>query len=193
MSIHKFRRISVLIMIGLFVGVVVIGCSSSDSDLDSTDSGTTTELQVQLDADDGRDHLDGFALNTAGYSVTPATSGPHWIGPSTPAGVPAPARWGKYDKEIPDEVLVHNLEHGGIGIHYDCDSDCPDIVAALENLIPSSPSQFVLSPYSGMPNKIAITSWRHHLYLDVMDVEKIQQFINKYKNRAPESVPGNMF
>jgi hypothetical protein len=174
---------------GVFGSVLFFGCSTSSS----TEDGVNSSGKVEIDADDGRDHLDGFATNTDGYSVTPATSGPHWIGPTTPAGVPAPARWGVYSNELPNEVLVHNLEHGGIGIHYDCDSACPEIIAALETIVPSSPSQFIVSPYSGMPSKITITSWRHHLNLDEVDIEKIQQFIDEYKDRAPESVTGNMF
>lgn len=176
-------------MIGLLGSVLFLGCTSSTPTEDGVNSGG----KVELDTDDGREHLDGFAPNTDGYSVTPATSGPHWIGPETPAGVPAPARWGIYSNELPDEVLIHNLEHGGIGIHYDCDSDCPEIVAALEKFVPSSPSQFIVSPYSEMPSRITITSWRHHLYLDEVDTEKIQQFIDEYKDRAPESVSGNLY
>ena len=48
-----------------------------------------------------------------------------------------------------------------------------------------------MSPYSGMPSKIAITSWRHLMYLDEFDSERIKEFIESYKDRAPQSIPGN--
>ncbi|MEX0761666.1 MAG: DUF3105 domain-containing protein [Dehalococcoidia bacterium] len=139
-----------------------------------------------------------------GYSIVPATSGPHWqVLPDTSAGslhpYGAPARWGFYDDVLPDEVLVHNLEHGGIGLHYDCSESCPEVVQELKDLIPSNPSapvlhsQFIVSPYPDMPAKIAITAWRKHMYLEEVDRERILEFIQAYRNRAPESVPGNMF
>ncbi|HIK88054.1 MAG TPA: DUF3105 domain-containing protein [Dehalococcoidia bacterium] len=148
---------------------------------------------IALDADDGRDHIDDNSSSGGPYSVVPATSGPHWFGSSTVAGISSPTRWGRYKAAIPDEVLIHNLEHGGIGLHYDCAEECPEIVSELNDILPSNPSQYIMSPYSGMPSKIAITAWRHHLYLDEFDAEEIRRFIDEYKDRAPESVPGNPF
>ena len=52
-------------------------------------------------------------------------------------------------------------------------------------------TQIVLSPYSGMKSKIALTSWRHVLYLDDYDEDSINEFIKAYRDRAPESWIGN--
>ena len=155
--------------------------------------GINTGGHIALDPDDGRGHIDNNTSLGGPYSVVPATSGSHWFGATTGAGTPSPARWGRYETALPDEVLIHNLEHGGIGLHYDCDEACPEIVKALDDIIPRSPSQYIMSPYRGMPSKIAITSWRHHLYLDEVDVEEIKKFIEEYKDRAPESVTQNSF
>ena len=70
-------------------------------------------------------------------------------------GVTSPAPWGKYDTQLPNEILVANLLHGGIGIHYDCsriDEEataiksggevCDLLKADLENLMPTSYYQF---------------------------------------------------
>jgi hypothetical protein len=46
------------------------------------------------------------------YNSVPATSGWHYGQPD------APVAWGVYAVALVDEVLVHNLEHGGIGVHY---------------------------------------------------------------------------
>ena len=147
---------------------------------------------VPIDADAGNQHIPPGVAGT-GYATRPATSGPHWFAAETPAGVPAPARWGTYDEPLPDEVLVHNLEHGGIGLHYDCPEGCADIVSQLEDFIPRNRSQFILSPYSGMESRIAITAWRHHMFLDEIDEDAIVEFIEAYQDRALESVPGNSF
>ncbi|MAZ14564.1 MAG: hypothetical protein CL754_05440, partial [Chloroflexi bacterium] len=77
--------------------------------------------------------------------------------------------------------------------HYDCEGGCAEIVQALDDIIPRNNSQFILSPYVNMPSKIAITAWRHHLYLDEVDEDLIRQFIDEYQDRAPESVPGNQY
>jgi hypothetical protein len=157
--------------------------------------GLNTGGPVSLDEDEGQTHVAPGAGHAA-YGVKPATSGPHWhTAPTTLAPYGAPARWGVYEERIPDEVLIHNLEHGGIGLHYDCPDGCPEIVQGLEDVVPSNPSLYIMSPYAGLPApyKIAITAWRHHMYLETVDREKILEFIREYQNRAPESVPGNQF
>ena len=156
-------------------------------------TGVNTGGHIELDPDDGREHIDDNAPYSGTYSVVPATSGPHWAGATTSVGIPSPARWGRYQGVLPDEVLVHNLEHGGIGFHYDCETECPEIVKALDDILPNDPSQFIMSPYSGLPSRIAITAWRHHLYLDEVDVEAIIRFINEYQDRAPESFKQNQY
>jgi hypothetical protein len=50
-----------------------------------------------------------------------------------------------------------------------------------------------MSPYPGLPSKIAITSWRHHIYLDEVDVDEIRKFIDEYQDRAPEQVYQNQY
>ena len=155
--------------------------------------GVNTGGFIEIDVDEGAFHIPGNVTHVGSYLTVPATSGEHWIGATTPVGVSAPARWGQYEQILPDEILLHNLEHGGIGIHYDCDDACPELVQALDDVIPRDTSQFILSPYPNMPARIAITAWRHHLYLDEVDKDLIEQFIDEYQDRAPESVPGNLY
>ena len=152
---------------------------------------------VAIDVDDGALHIP-IGQRGTGYSLNPPTSGPHWIGRDAwelPNGdvVDAPADWGIYDVPLPNEVLIHNLEHGGIGLHYNCPDGCDDIVNALEDFVPRSRAQFIMAPYPNMDTRIAITAWRHHLHLDEIDEAQISDFIDAYQDRAPESVPGNSF
>ena len=156
--------------------------------------GINTGGPVPLDGDDGNLHV-GVGEAHSAYSFAPATSGPHWFQNNTPAGVPAPARWGIYEIDLPDEVLIHNLEHGGIGLQYNCGlaENCDTLVGQLEDLIPRNPSQYIMSPYSSMGQAVAITAWQHHLFLDEYDDDAVIDFIDAYIDRAPESVPGNSF
>tara|TARA_E500000081_G_C6130068_1_gene353116 strand:- start:655 stop:1362 length:708 start_codon:yes stop_codon:yes gene_type:complete len=128
------------------------------------------------------------------YSTKPATTGPHWaIRPDQNdlAKYGSPVKWGKYDEEVADEALLHNLSHGGIGIHYDCETECNDLISKLNNLRTKDDTQIVLSPYSGMKSKIALTSWRHIQFLDEFNEDAINEFIKAYRDRAPESWIGN--
>lgn len=148
--------------------------------------------RVQVNPNNGGQHL-APGVRGSGYTERPATSGPHWFAPDTPSSVPAPARWGIYNFALTDEILVHNLEHGGVGIHYACSGGCPELVAQLEALVTRDQSQFIMSPYPGMETRIAITAWRRHLYLDESDGALIREFIDRYQDTAPESVKGNSF
>ena len=188
------RKRSIITFAGVLFAIVFIMALVVPRNTQNTSSGgVNTGGHIALDADDGRGHIEGNIPYDGTYSVVPATSGSHWAGATTPVGVPSPARWGRYDGVLPDEVLVHNLEHGGIGFHYDCEEECPEIVKGLDDIIPRNPSQYIMSPYPGLPSKIAITAWRHHLYLDEVDVDQIRDFIDEYQDRAPESLQQNQY
>ena len=130
------------------------------------------------------------------YSTKPATSGPHWN-----IGGEAPVDWGVYKEPIPDEAMVHNLEHGGIAIQYNC-RDCPDLVAQLEGfysryttdpshrlpLYPSS-TKLVVAPYYDMTTRIALTAWCRIDSMDTFDEERALRFIEAYRDKGPEKTP----
>ncbi len=188
-----------LIWASLLVMAVAVSCSSGDGQpaasatLGAAPSRIGSDELAPLTHDDGAVHV-AVGATHALYSTVPATSGPHWL-TKPAAGAPqgSPARWGVYAEALPDEVLVHNLEHGGIGLHYNCPVGCPDTIEALRGLVSSNPSQFIVSPYPGMPTKIAVTAWRRVIYLDTVDADVIRRFMTQYKGKAPENVPDNMF
>ena len=115
------------------------------------------------------------------YSSKPPTSGWHYGD--------AVAPWGVSSSPIPDEVQVHNLEHGGIVIQYDCPSGCPDMVTKLDAIVRSYPSKIVLAPYSGIDHRVALTAWTKLAYLDNVDEPFIRRFIARYKDKGPEFIP----
>ena len=74
----------------------------------------------------GRDHI------TLGdphipYNSDPPTSGPH----------ASPVESGFYDTPIPDENIIHNLEHGFVVMSYDCNQleDCEIVKTNLRNIV----------------------------------------------------------
>ncbi len=151
--------------------------------------GLNREGPVALQPDDGQEIIPVGAEHEP-YSTVPATSGPHWSVNFGTEGAPygAPVRWGIWEEALPDEVLVANLKWGGIGLHYDCQDGCDETVDALRDVVPVNQELFVMSPYPGLPARIAVTAWRHVMYLDEVDVERIREFEEEYKDRAPETV-----
>jgi len=113
------------------------------------------------------------------YNSNPPTSGWH---------TPQEARWGAHRTEIPDEVVLHNLEHGGIWISYK-DSGDDALVEKLETLASRYRSKVILTPRPRNDSPIAVAAWERLLKLDTYDEGRIVAFINAYRNKGPERVP----
>ncbi len=166
------------------------GSGRATSDNSNLNPGGPTEL---LD-DQGRGHIDIGDFGGP-YLTIPATSGGHYgvTPPSDELPFGSPAKWGSYPVPLGDEVQIHNLEHGGIILNYNCPDGCPELVEQLQSLIPGSGAQFILAPYPDMSTRIAITSWRHIDQMDEFDAARLNAFIDAYLDRAPESVPYDLF
>ena len=106
------------------------------------------------------------------------------------------AESGRDDKSLPDalkgepledEVLIHNLEHGGVGIHYDCPEGCDDLIIKLKEIADRS-TEVIMSPYPGLGSRIALTAWTFIEIFEEFDEEKIEAFISAHVNspNAPE-------
>jgi hypothetical protein len=108
--------------------------------------------------DQGHDHIPGPGFPHAAYLSNPPTSGPH---------TPYVARWGVHEGPVPDEVLVHNLEHGGVVIGHRC-TDCPAVVAELKALAEGYPL-VVIAPNPELPAPVVLSAWRHTLSVERLD------------------------
>ena len=178
-----------------------LGSSSNSSKISG--GGVNLEGPADTDKEDKRKEI-GIGEPHDGYSLAPPTSGAYWYDLERPVpgvGVTSPAPWGKYETQLPNEILVANLLHGGIGLHYDCSridmeatsvdkggEVCDQLKEQLSDLMPTNQFQFLMTPYSTFEEfPIIITGWRHHLKLMEFDEEKITEFIDAYQDRAPLS------
>lgn len=145
--------------------------------------GRSVQIQGQQHIDKGEKHIE--------YNSKPPTSGPHW----NLAGE-GPVAWGIYKTQIPDEGQIHNLEHGGVIISYNC-NDCPELVAQLEdfynrwtpaNKLPLFPNstKIIVAPYYTMPSRIALTGWGRIDTSDQYDEQRIIRFIEAWRGKGPE-------
>lgn len=127
----------------------------------------------------GREHVaPGTAFQ---YNSNPPTSGPH-------AG--NDAEWGVYDKELSDDVLIHNLEHGGIWISYKPGAN-PEVVSKLALITKEFGRKVIMTPRAANDADIALAAWTR---LDKFSAgefseERVRRFIRAYINRGPEFVP----
>jgi hypothetical protein len=123
------------------------------------------------------------------YSVTPPVGGDH------------NATWmncGVYDKPVPTERAVHNLEHGAVWINYQ-----PSLPQAEVNTLRAffgrqtvispggaSGSRYLdLTPYPGLPAPIVASSWGFQLRLTSPTDPRLQQFVTMFRasqKLAPE-------
>ncbi|HLQ04096.1 MAG TPA: DUF3105 domain-containing protein [Verrucomicrobiae bacterium] len=119
------------------------------------------------------------------YSSYPPTSGPHW---------PNPASWGAHTEPVPDEIAVHNLEHGGVVASYN--NIPPADLAALTRLTTTYPRdrygevKLLVRPYDRIkPGTIALTAWSWIDELTTYDEARVRKFMDAHINQGPENVP----
>lgn len=123
----------------------------------------------------GRDHIQVGATHSE-YNSNPPTSGSHYADP---------AAWGVYQNELPDEQLIHNLEHGGIWISYKPDID-PSTKSQLESIGKKYPGSVVVTPRVKNDSVIALASWGRLEKLESFDEAKIVDFVGANRNKSPE-------
>ena len=114
------------------------------------------------------------------HNSNPPTSGWHY---------PRQADWGFYSKELPDERVVHNLEHGGIWISYTGVNDSTR--SQLRQLAQEYPKSVIVTQRSENDVPIAVASWGQLMELQSVDRERIVEFIEKNMNHSPEPIAGN--
>lgn len=160
----------VIIVIILGIGVAIWAMSRSQAPMGE-------DLSIAVPSQ-GRNHVQPQATHPE-YSSNPPTSG--WHSPST-------VKVGFYEEEIPDEQIIHNLEHGDIWISYR-----PDIDQVIkEELKKFKGSKVIITPRSANDTDIALVAWTR---LDKFDIEndtlnksRIDNFIKRYINRGPEKI-----
>jgi hypothetical protein len=120
------------------------------------------------------------------YRDNPPASGNHWFNWAT---------WGVAAQPIPREQWVHNLEHGGIVLLYNCPSGCDADVMTLTRIYRERPVdkynvvRVIINPDTMMPKKFAALAWGWRWQGDTVDEAAIECFIDERYDRAPESVP----
>jgi hypothetical protein len=93
-----------------------------------------------------------------------------------------------YTEPVDAARAVHSLEHGGVWITYQPDLAAGE-VAILQD-IANREFSLLLSPYPAQNSPIVMTSWGAQLQINWASDERIEDFINRYRGRAPEGGVG---
>ncbi|HLA25101.1 MAG TPA: DUF3105 domain-containing protein [bacterium] len=128
--------------------------------------------------DQGRTHV-APGQSHPPYNSNPPVSGWHY---------PSTAAWGFHNSELPDELLIHNLEHGGIWITYK-DDQGSEVVDPLVALAREFPRKLVITHRPKNDSPLAVAAWGRLMKLDRYDRAAIVDFYNRFKNKGPEFVP----
>lgn len=131
-------------------------------------------------SDQGREHI-AVGSEHPEYNSNPPTSGWHYPGPAVP---------GFYEEPLPDEQVVHNLEHGEVWIAYKSDLDS----SVIEQLREFAGPKTIITPRDANETDVALVAWTRLDAFDldeVLNVERINDFIKRYQNRGPERVPSS--
>ena len=122
------------------------------------------------------------------YNSNPPTSGPHYV---------EPAQAGFYDEALPDEQLVHNLEHGYVVIWYNCTgleaTACESFKTQIRSVMDqagtvglSSSTKLIAVPRLSLPGPIAATTWGRLYQPEAFYPDELVIFMKEFRNKAPE-------
>jgi hypothetical protein len=189
------ERRSLLIIVGVLAAAAVAIAITALYLYNSTPRHLTFQTVAQdvgqVVPDEGRQHVQ--VGTPVAYQHQPPTSGSHY----SQSGV-APVAW-QFIGTLQPEAWVHNLEHGGIVVLYNCPSGCDDLQKQLttyvNNIVPAEPQygeyKIIMSPYSeGMgTHKVAVLAWDRIELLDGYDQAKITQFYEAHVDKGPERIP----
>ena len=107
------------------------------------------------------------------YSATPPTSGEHWE---------IWSKCGFYEEGLPDETIVHNLEHGNIVVSYNLSEqgEIVDLKRAL-NSIALAEEWGVTRFYDKIPEgMVAVAVWGRRAIMPGFDLDTVAGFFAAY-------------
>ena len=114
------------------------------------------------------------------YESTPPATGDH-----SPSAAPC----GVHGTQIPNELFVHSLEHGAVGILYDPQQVEVPTIGEIEAKVNEFDDRTLSAPYAGTESPITLTSWTRLLRLNEYEEDTIDEYIEAFRGSGPENIP----
>jgi hypothetical protein len=131
---------------------------------------------IQVDIEGATHVVEGTNVD---YQTSPPASGDHW---------PTPGRCGFFEDGLPDERVVHNMEHGNIVVNYNL--PLASDVSALRNALDGiglNNIWGVARAYDGIPTgQVALSTWGIIDTFVGIDRDRISRFFEAYSGGGPE-------
>ncbi len=129
------------------------------------------------------------------WTTNPPSSGPHY---------PSWVAWDSYDVPIPRGFWLHDLEHGGVAVLYDCPEGCDGEVEQAQGVIdglkgdpacvaPGPKNRVVMTPDPLIDQRWAAAAWGFTLTADCFDADLFRLFLDSYQGAGPENFCSNGF
>lgn len=169
------RRRTLLLILGAAVlaaaavgAFLLVGSGGGDDGGRSALEEAGCTLQV-APGQEGTHTAELTATSDPKWNTDPPTSGPH---------NEQTAVWGFYEDPVPLPQSVHNLEHGGIVIHYG--EDVPDEqVEQLRAWYTDDPNAILVAPLDKLGDRIALSAWTTDEALTPDDAENGEGYLAK--------------
>ena len=174
--------VSLLFIVGLFLPGVSLGGGGGGGGIFG---GGPPDGPGERIESAGAGHISQGAAHTP-YTSVPATSGQHYAAPL------APVRWGVHDDALLPEEYVHNLEHGGIAIFYDCPDDCDTIKAQITEVVEEAVKnggKVLMAPHADTGATITLAAWTFMDQFEAFDEDRIRAFVNSHESSANAPEP----
>jgi hypothetical protein len=183
---------AVVVLAAIVVGVMVLGGGSGTGIAEEVRAagGTYREVEARDNLRPNMRHVTSLPKGFK-YNTNPPTSGLHF---------PSTILWGMYDGPVNRLRSVHNLEHGGIMIHYG--PNVPNgTQEQLRAFYQDDPNAVVIAPLPSLGDKISLAAWTFDLgrlnergyegegRLAIMprfDEDVFRAFVDEYRFQGPE-------
>ncbi len=114
------------------------------------------------------------------YNSNPPTSGWHWGDGVAGSGIK--------NKIVPDELILHSMEHGAVVVWYK-EGLPKDDIDKIKKAFQSASGKKIMLARKNLTVPVALTSWNYLLKLKTINSAKIIEFIETNSDRAPEKAP----
>jgi hypothetical protein len=182
-----------LVALGVVLLLVLLGGGGNGGDARATLEAAGCTLQVVDAQANTPDHSDVPTPDTeVDWNTDPPSNGKHYG---------QTAIYGAYDEPLQQQMVVHNLEHGGVSIQWGPRVPDDEVQALRAWYQDTDQDGLVLAPYEPLADQIGLAAWRDTDPGDsnrgqgfvakcpTFDEGAVNAFLDAYGFQGPEAFP----